>query len=158
MKPLLEEPLLDDGCLGVGALGSAAQLTSSGRLVGVTECASGKSCSPDQDVSRVVAERLLLRCLTHERPIALQQASIATLDACTELLGDKAKPDESRSMKIRRLLCLTNDLRKQCAKELATPPSGSCWLWRSLLGDRSKPRPILDFLCGVEDMISGTKH
>jgi len=63
------------------------------------------------------AERLISRCLTHERPVALIQASVAVLDASLKSLGHEFPAGESsRSDKIRRMLQLTDELRRRCAE------------------------------------------
>lgn len=50
--------------------------------------------------------------MTQERPAALVQASAALLDACIMRLGEEAPGGEKRSDKIRRMLRLTDELRR----------------------------------------------
>jgi len=80
-------------------------------------------------------DRLIARCMTHERPVALVQANAAILDACAERLTSEEpgsiaggaplpdhlrqfaqQPDEGRSDKIRRMLRLTDELRRRNAE------------------------------------------
>lgn len=63
------------------------------------------ACASDVD-------RLVARCMTHERPAALVQASAGLLDAASALLGEEALLGEKRSDKIRRMLRLTDELRR----------------------------------------------
>mmetsp|Transcript_63372 Transcript_63372/g.151233 ORF Transcript_63372/g.151233 Transcript_63372/m.151233 type:complete len:424 (+) Transcript_63372:113-1384(+) len=84
-------------------------------------------------------DRLIARCMTHERPVALVQANAAILDACAERLVSEAPgsiaggvplPDdlrqsipqsgEGRSDKIRRMLRLTDELRRRHAELTAS--------------------------------------
>jgi len=62
---------------------------------------------PGDDVDRLIA-----RCMTHERPSALMQAGSALLDACIARLGEEVPPTEKRSDRIRRMLRLTDELRR----------------------------------------------
>lgn len=57
-------------------------------------------------------DRLIARCMTHERPAALVQASAALLEACLRKLGQEAPLGEKRSDRIRRMLQLTDELRR----------------------------------------------
>lgn len=56
-------------------------------------------------------DRLIALCMTQERPKALLEASAVILDASSIKLGAKVQPGEMRSEKIRRMLCLTDELR-----------------------------------------------
>lgn len=62
---------------------------------------------PGDDVDRLIA-----RCMTHERPAVLMQAGSALLDACIARLGEEVPPTEKRSDRIRRMLRLTDELRR----------------------------------------------
>mmetsp|Transcript_84995 Transcript_84995/g.245449 ORF Transcript_84995/g.245449 Transcript_84995/m.245449 type:complete len:172 (+) Transcript_84995:51-566(+) len=120
---------VDDACSA--AIGSAAFAAvdcaslvrfSAGECVGVCELFSASDPAEDAvSVRRMLAQRLLKRCMTHERPIALTQAGAATLDACFELLGVQAEAGWTRSDKIRRLLAVTDELRAKgaCQVEVA---------------------------------------
>eukprot|EP00401_Gymnodinium_catenatum_P077631 CAMPEP_0117583018 /NCGR_PEP_ID=MMETSP0784-20121206/66763_1 /TAXON_ID=39447 /ORGANISM="" /LENGTH=340 /DNA_ID=CAMNT_0005383621 /DNA_START=72 /DNA_END=1094 /DNA_ORIENTATION=- len=68
---------------------------------------SGPMSSAASDVDRLIA-----RCMTHERPAALVQAPAALLDACAAKLGEQAKEGEKRNDKLRRMLRLTDELRR----------------------------------------------
>lgn len=80
-------------------------------------CSEGSRCSdrgspsvhkgPGDDVDRLIA-----RCMTHERPAVLMQAGSAMLDACIARLGEEAPSTEKRSDKIRQMLRLTDQLRR----------------------------------------------
>lgn len=57
-------------------------------------------------------ERLIARCMTHERPKALVQANVTLLDSCIMKLGEKVPTGENRSDRIRLMLRLTDELRR----------------------------------------------
>jgi hypothetical protein len=57
-------------------------------------------------------DRLIARCMTHERPTALVQASVVLLDSCIVKLGEKGPAGEKRSDRIRLMLRLTEELRR----------------------------------------------
>lgn len=73
---------------------------------------SGEASEPVVDPSSADAKRLIARCMTHERPTALLQANAAVLNACIARLGEEVLPGEKRSDKIRRMLRLTDELRR----------------------------------------------
>eukprot|EP00929_Paragymnodinium_shiwhaense_P058875 TRINITY_DN29494_c0_g1_i1.p1 TRINITY_DN29494_c0_g1~~TRINITY_DN29494_c0_g1_i1.p1 ORF type:complete len:533 (-),score=108.51 TRINITY_DN29494_c0_g1_i1:81-1679(-) len=72
-------------------------------------------------------DRLIARCMTQERPAALVQASAALLDAAALQLGGEqelqacAEGGEKKSEKIRRMLRLTDELRRYNADLTAHP-------------------------------------
>lgn len=72
----------------------------------------GGVSDPPAGPTSVDVERLIARCMTHERPAALVQANAALLDACSMRLGEEAPDGEKRSDKIRRMLRLTDELRR----------------------------------------------
>lgn len=90
------------GGYGGGALG--------GGLVLEVKTDSNDSPCRRPDVCEV--ERLVARCMTQERPKALMEATAALLDACAVKYGEQVLADEKRSDKIRRLLRLTDELRR----------------------------------------------
>jgi len=57
-------------------------------------------------------DRLIARCMTHERPTSLVQASAVLLDACIMRLGEEVIANEKRSDRIRRMLRLTDEIRR----------------------------------------------
>lgn len=82
---------------------------------------SGSTSCATQDTSRPLlagggssndVDRLVARCMTHERPKALVQASPALLNACIVRLGEEAPAEEKRSDLIRRMLRLTDEIRR----------------------------------------------
>jgi len=54
--------------------------------------------------------------MTQERAPALVQASAALLDACALKLGEEALEGEKKSDKIRRMLRLTDEIRRYNAE------------------------------------------
>lgn len=61
-------------------------------------------------------DHLIARCMTHERPTALVQASSVLLQACIVRLGEEASPNERKSDSIRRMLRLTDSIRRYNAE------------------------------------------
>lgn len=79
--------------------------------LGLNACLDTKSLPPPGKRDCEV-ERLIARCMTQERPKALVEATAALLDACAVKLGEQVMSNEKRSDKIRRLLRLTDELRR----------------------------------------------
>eukprot|EP00927_Polykrikos_kofoidii_P026646 TRINITY_DN23690_c0_g1_i1.p1 TRINITY_DN23690_c0_g1~~TRINITY_DN23690_c0_g1_i1.p1 ORF type:complete len:448 (+),score=44.16 TRINITY_DN23690_c0_g1_i1:147-1346(+) len=70
-------------------------------------------CRPAQVITPEEVDRLIARCMTQERPAALVQASAALLDAgAAKLNAEVPESGEKRSDKIRRMLRLTDELRR----------------------------------------------
>eukprot|EP00928_Gymnodinium_smaydae_P040679 TRINITY_DN27568_c0_g1_i2.p2 TRINITY_DN27568_c0_g1~~TRINITY_DN27568_c0_g1_i2.p2 ORF type:complete len:223 (+),score=46.19 TRINITY_DN27568_c0_g1_i2:81-671(+) len=67
-------------------------------------------------------DRMMMRCMTSERPAALLQASNEMLDECIRMLGEHVLTDEKRSEKIRRLLAITDELREYNARLIRRGP------------------------------------
>mmetsp|Transcript_62075 Transcript_62075/g.134716 ORF Transcript_62075/g.134716 Transcript_62075/m.134716 type:complete len:275 (-) Transcript_62075:105-929(-) len=74
-----------------------------------------ESCSAARGPTEHEVDRFIARCITHERSAALVQANAAMLDACIARLGEKGSTGEKRSEKIRRMLRLTDELRRDSA-------------------------------------------
>eukprot|EP00931_Biecheleriopsis_adriatica_P005552 TRINITY_DN107052_c0_g1_i1.p1 TRINITY_DN107052_c0_g1~~TRINITY_DN107052_c0_g1_i1.p1 ORF type:complete len:296 (+),score=42.26 TRINITY_DN107052_c0_g1_i1:113-1000(+) len=91
---------------GYGSRGACASSASS----------SSSSSSSTSEPKAADVDHLIARCMTHERPRALVQANAALLDACAKKLGVEAIGEgETRSDKIRRMLQLTDVLRRDNA-------------------------------------------
>jgi len=90
----------------------------------IAKDARSSCCSGDQldTGGSSEANRLIARCMTHERPAALVQANAAVLDTCLVMLGEEADASERRSDKIRKMLRLTDELRRYNA-DLQLPAS-----------------------------------
>lgn len=86
------------------------------------------SCSgrPETPSGASDVERLIARCMTHERPTALVKATAALLDAASAHLGEEGQPGEKRSDKIRRMLRLTDELRRYNAGLTAQDDAVAC--------------------------------
>mmetsp|Transcript_12160 Transcript_12160/g.32191 ORF Transcript_12160/g.32191 Transcript_12160/m.32191 type:complete len:150 (+) Transcript_12160:90-539(+) len=98
----------------------ALAVAYSADVTGASDHATCGGCTAEG----ISVEALLSRCCTHERPVALTQASSVVLDAFSAHLGESSKLGESRSDKMRRVLKLTDNLRQQFAEEVE---AASAW-------------------------------
>jgi len=78
----------------------------------VQPCQSGSPPPCERPRSCDDVDRLIARCMTHERPTALVQASVVLLDSCIVKLGETVPAGEKRSDRIRLMLRLTEELRR----------------------------------------------
>jgi len=94
---------------------SLATSSSSSGGYGRGRAAGEATPSAQKPVTSVDVDRLIALCMTQERPRALVQASAALLDAAIQKLGAEPADADTRSKKIRTMLKLTDDLRRENA-------------------------------------------